>query len=80
MVKRGSVEDSGVERGQLLTEVEQLIQSQDCAIVSWGGGGRGVGAEVGRIHIFINIYTYIICMRNIIIVLFTTSYLPPSSG
>lgn len=39
MVKRGSVEDSGVERGQLLTEVEQLIQSQDCAIVSWGGGG-----------------------------------------
>lgn len=34
MVKRGSVEDQGEDRGRLLTEVEQLISSGDNTMVS----------------------------------------------
>lgn len=36
MVKRGSVEDQGDDRGRLLTEVEQLISSGDNTMVSFG--------------------------------------------
>ena len=36
MVKRGSVEDQGEDRGRLLTEVEQLISSGDNTMVSSG--------------------------------------------
>lgn len=33
MVKRGSVEDQGEDRGRLLTEVEQLVSSGDNTMV-----------------------------------------------
>lgn len=33
MVKRGSVDDQGHDRGQLLTEVEQLVSSGDNTMV-----------------------------------------------
>ena len=34
MVKRGSVEDQGEDRGRLLTEVEQLVSAGDNTMVS----------------------------------------------
>ena len=37
MVKRGSVEDGGEDRGRLLTEVEQLVSSGDNTMVCFYG-------------------------------------------